>query len=132
MYQSTPNLVAENNNCIYFMSLQFGQDTGDTCLVSVIWGGLSNSTAGNANLLKMHALLYLTLDTGCCLRLRLGLLVRWIVSIWPLQVTVTEQQVGSCCPLLPFRQNSGGKGLVIKERSLYSKVSFRISAFHLH
>ena len=34
--------------------------------------------------------------------------------------SVTEQQVGSCCPPPPSRQNSGGKGLVIKERSLYS------------
>ena len=36
---------------------------------------------------------------------------------------VTEQQVGSCCPPPPPRQNSGGTGLVRKERSLYLKAT---------
>ena len=36
---------------------------------------------------------------------------------------VTKEQFGSCCLLPPSRQNSRGKDLVIKERSLYSKAS---------
>ena len=36
---------------------------------------------------------------------------------------VTEQQVGFCCPPPPSEQNSRGKGLVIKEISLYPKAT---------
>lgn len=38
-------------------------------------------------------------------------------------VFVIEQQMGSCCPLPFSRQNSGGGGLVKKERSLYSTAT---------
>ena len=43
--------------------------------------------------------------------------------------SVTEEHLGSCCLLPPSR----GKGLVVKERSLYSEAShFGIEGFHMH
>ena len=44
----------------------------------------------------------------------------WLLPVF---VIVNEQQSRSCWLLPPSRQNSRGKGLVIKERSLYSKAS---------
>ena len=55
---------------------------------------------------------------------RIGRGAWWISSL-------PKQQLGSCCPPPPSRQDSRGKGLVIKERSLYSKLhNFGITAFH--